>query len=201
MKHLTVTESETPLREAKRSNDSHFNRVWKHLYDRRRTVELSHFEVELLQRWTNVWNLLVGNVLSDRKTVSAHIMWCQSSIGTISERTAYDDIKRAKALFGDPFQSTAIFERKRMSEVLLEQIECLKEISEKGSDDQKIEAAKAITSLTRQFSAINGLDADIKQVVPREAITIEFNADPEVLRKQANDLVGDVIDVDSEPVE
>lgn len=177
------------LREAKKCNDSAFNRVWKYLYEPKKNVELSAFEEELRLRWHNAWQLLTGQILNDRKAVLAHIVWCKENFMMICERTAYDDIRRSKMLFGDPRQSTAIFEKARISAILLDQISGLKTISENGSTKFKIESAKAINGLTRRYNAVNGLEDDFKTQLPRPAITINFVADPEVLKKQAAELM------------
>lgn len=189
------------LREAKRASDTVMTRIWKFLYEPKKNIELTEFEEELFKRLNNVWNLLTGKVLNDRKAILAHIVWCKENYMEIAERTAYDDLRRAKWLFGDPRQSTHMFEKKRMSEMLLEQIEIMRTIQNGGNTIDKIEAAKAINSLTRRYNAINGLEDDIKQHVPRPAIVIQFNSDPEVLKQQAKELMEGVEDVDYEEVD
>jgi len=93
--------------------------------------------------------------------------------------------------------STSIFEKKRMSEILLDQIEMLRTIQDTGNTADKIEAAKSINSLARRYNAVNGLEDDIKTQLPRAPITIVFNSDPEVLKKQAQELMeGVVVDTD-----
>lgn len=187
------------LREAKRANDTVITRLWKYLYEPKKNIELTEFEDEMRKRLNNVWYLLTGKVLSDRKAVLAHTTWCKDNFMDIAERTAYDDIRRAKMLFGDPRQSTAMFEKKRISEVLLEQIQVMKEITENGTTIDKIEASKAINQLTRRYNAVNGLEDDIRTVIPRPAIIINFDSDPEVLKKQAAELMeGIAIDTDYE---
>jgi len=185
------------LREAKRLNDSGFARIWKFYFEPKKNIALSEFEEEVRKRLNNAWLLLTGKVLNDRKAVLAHTLWCKQNFMEISERTAYDDVRRAKMLFGDPRMSTSIFEKKRMSEILLDQIEMLRTIQDTGNTADKIEAAKSINSLARRYNAVNGLEDDIKTQLPRAPITIVFNSDPEVLKKQAQELMeGVVVDTD-----
>jgi hypothetical protein len=195
-KSQPVTQALT-LREAKLIKDSAFDHIWKFLYDPKKPVELTDHEEDMLRRLSNTWDLLTGKVLNDRKAVKAHMQWCKDNFMQISERTAYDDIRRAKALYGDPRLSTAVFEKARISAVLLEQIEMMKSISDTGSTIDKIEAAKAINQLTRRFNAVNGLEDDIKTQLPRPAITINFNSDEATLKAQADELMkGVTIDVE-----
>jgi hypothetical protein len=185
------------LREAKRLNDSGFARIWKFYFEPKKNIALSDFEDEVRKRLNNAWLLLTGKILNDRKAVLAHTEWCKQNFMEITERTAYDDVRRAKMLFGDPRMSTAIFEKKRMSEILLDQIEMLRTVQQTGNTIDKIESAKAINSLARRYNAVNGLEDDIKTQLPRPPITIVFNSDPEVLKKQAQELMeGVVIDTD-----
>lgn len=185
------------LREARRINDSSFARLWKYLYEPNKNILLTDHEEEMRLRLANVWSLLTGKVLNDRKAVLAHTTWCKDNFMQITERTAYDDVRRAKALFGDPRANAAIFEKARISTILLDQMQVLKSISETGNTIDKIEAAKAINQITRRYNAVNGLEDDIKTQLPRAAISITFNADPETLRKQAEELM-DGVTIDAE---
>lgn len=185
------------LREARRVNDSGFDRIWKYYFEPKKNVLLSEHEEEVRKRLKHAWELLTGKVLNDRKAVLAHTSWCKENFMEISERTAYDDVRRAKMLFGDPRVSTAMFEKARMSAILLDQIENMKRISDSGANEEKIEAAKAINALARRYNAVNGLEEDIRTQIPRPAITINFNSDPDVLKKQAAELMeGVAIDTD-----
>lgn len=200
-----IVNIEVSLREAKRINDSLFSRLWKYLYEPHKKCELTEYEVKVLTRLNNVWQLLTGKILNDRKAVLAHVEWCKRNDIDITERTAYDDVRRAKALFGDPTQSSAIFEKARISAVLLDQIEQMKGISDDKQSvvSDKIEAAKAINALARRYNAVNGLEEDIKTKLPMPPISISFNADPETLKRQADELMKGVSaeDVDFTEVE
>lgn len=189
------------LREAKLIKDSHFARLWKYLYEPHKLVELTDFEEDMRKRLANVWQLLTGKILNDRKAVLAHITWCRDNCIDIAERTAYDDLRRAKALYGDPRVNAAVFEKQRISTILLEQLEQMKIVQETGNSIDKIEAAKAINQLTRRYNAVNGLEDAIKTQIPREAHTIIFNADPDTLKEQAKELMkGVAIDTEYEEV-
>lgn len=179
------------LREARRVNDSNFNVLWKYLYEPQKNVQLTEFQEDMRKRLFNAWNLLTSKVLNDRKAVLAHTEWCKQNFMQISERTAYDDIRRAKMLFGDPRVNTPIFEKARISNIILELIE-----QAKAQGD--LENAGR---LIRRYNAVNGLEDDLKANIPRPPITIVFTADEETLKKQAAELMQGVAeDTDFEDV-
>src|SRR5688572_5493018 len=87
------------LRSANRINDSTFDRIWKFYYEKT-DIELKEKEEEIRSRLVNIWGLL-GDILTDRKAVQAHVQWCQDKGYRIKERIAYEDLRFAKMLFGD----------------------------------------------------------------------------------------------------
>jgi len=190
-----------PLREARLIKESSFDRVWKYLYEPKKNVQLSEQEDEILKRLQNAWNLLTGKILNDRKAVLAHRAWCKENCMNISERTAYDDIKRAKILFGDPRITSAVLDKARMSAIILDLMEEMRKLSESGTLEEKLEAAKVIEKLMNRYNKINGLEEDIKMQMPRPAITIEFSADDETLKRQTEELMKDVTDIEHEEID
>jgi len=177
------------LREAKRLNDTSFDRLWRYYYDVNREVVLTEKEEQIRRRLSNVWDLLTGKILNDKKAVKAHIQWCLDNVIEISERTAYDDLKRAKQLFGDPRVNAPAFEKVRISTILLDLIEVAKDAGDLDNAQK----------LIRRYNAVNGLEDDIKIHTPRPAITINFNSDEETLKRQADELMKDVtINIDSD---
>jgi hypothetical protein len=186
-----ITGNSLALREARRINDSNFNMLWKYLYEPQKQVQLSEFQEDMRKRLFNMWNLLTSKVLNDRKAVLAHVQWCKDNFMQISERTAYDDVRRAKMLFGDPRVNTPVFEKARISNIILELIEVAKQTGDLENAGR----------LIRRYNAVNGLEDDMKTNVPRPPITIVFNSDEETLRKQAAELMSGVAeDTDFEDV-
>jgi hypothetical protein len=175
------------LREARRIKDQSFDRIWKFYYEPKKEIQLTEFEEDMRKRLAHVWDLLTGKVLNDRKAVQAHVVWCKDNYMEITERTAYDDLRRSKQLFGDPKVNTPVFEKARISNILLDLIEIAK--ANKDLDNAQ--------RLIRRYNAVNGLEDDIKTQLPRPAITINFNADEETLKKQAAELMqGIAVDTD-----
>jgi hypothetical protein len=179
------------LREARRITDKFFNVLWKYYYEPQKNVQLTDFEEEMRKRLSNVWNLLTSKVLNDRKAVLAHTQWCKDNYMQISERTAYDDVRRSKMLFGDPRVNTPIFEKARISNIILELIEEAKRIGDLENAGR----------LIRRYNAVNGLEDDLKTNIPRPPITIVFSGDEETLKKQAAELMqGVAVDTDYEDI-
>jgi hypothetical protein len=175
------------LREARLIKESSFDRIWKYYYEPKKAVELTDHEDDMRRRLSNMWDLLTAKVLNDKKAVRAHIIWCKDNCMTISERTAYDDLRRAKHLFGDPRVNTPVFEKARISSILLELIETAKTTGDLDNAQR----------LIRRYNAINGLEEDIKTQLPRAPITIVFTAEEAILKKQAEELMtGVTIDVE-----
>lgn len=175
------------LREAKRIKDSSFDRIWKYYYEPKKEVALTEHEEEMRRRISNAWDLLTGRILNDRKAVQAHTQWCKDNYMQISERTAYDDIRRAKQMFGDPRVNTPVFEKARISTILLDLIETANRLGDLDNAQR----------LIRRYNAVNGLEDPLKTLVPRPPITIVFSADEEVLKKQAEELMqGATIDTE-----
>lgn len=178
------------LREARRIKDSAFDRIWKYYYEPKKEVALTEHEEEMRRRISNAWDLLTGKILNDRKAVQAHTQWCKDNFMQISERTAYDDIRRAKQMFGDPRVNTPVFEKARISTILLDLIETAKRQGDLDNAQR----------LIRRYNAVNGLEDPLKTLVPRPPITIVFSADEEVLKKQAEELMQGVT-IDTEHTE
>lgn len=164
------------LRSANRVNDSTFERIWKFYYEKSE-IELKEKEEEIRARLSNIWGLL-GDILTDRKAVMAHIRWCEDQGYRIKERTAYEDLRYAKMLFGDRAKQTKAAQRAIVNEWLIKGIE----------KAWKEESLKAYAMLIRRYNALNGLEGDTTGAVARPAIAINFNTDPEVLRKQIEEM-------------
>lgn len=63
--------------------------------------ELHKGDDQIMRRWLKIWNLLL-NYHSPSQAVTAHVKMCQEdeSIGAISERTAWYDLKNATSIWG-----------------------------------------------------------------------------------------------------
>lgn len=90
-----VSHKEDEPREAAKSKDSEFDRIYKYLHSKSR-VELTPREQERFERWEKAWYLLCRHRTS--KQVSEILV----KLFNVSRATAYDDVRSAMMLFSDP---------------------------------------------------------------------------------------------------
>jgi hypothetical protein len=182
------------VRSANRITDSTFDRIWK-FYFEKTDIELKEKEEEIRQRLVNIWDLL-GDILTDRKAVAAHVKWCEDKGYKVKERVAYEDLRYAKMLFGDRRLQSKSAQRAIMSELLMNRINArlknrkldqgayIVEGEIKGDVDDEV-----LLKLIKEYNELNGLkDLDASSSSSRPAININFNSDPETLKKQIDEL-------------
>lgn len=165
------------IRSANRVNDTTFDRIWKFYYDKS-DIQLKEKEEEIRRRLINIWSLL-GDILTDRKAVLAHVKWCRDKGYKISEKYAYEDLRTAKMLFGDRRIQDKAAKRAIVSDWLIKGIKYAWD--HKDMDNYQ--------RLIRRYNVLNGLEGDKDQLPSdRPAIAVIFNADPETLKKQADEM-------------
>lgn len=169
--------SNISLRQANMVDDTTFTRIWKFYYDKAE-IELRPKEEEIRQRLINIWGHL-GDILTDRKAVLAHMKWCEDQGNPISEPIAYKDLHHAKMLFGDRAKQTKAAHRAIVNEWIVKGIERCWE-----SKDME-----GYAKLIARYNKVNGLEgADAADPGKWAPIAVNFNADPETLKKQAAEL-------------
>lgn len=162
------------VRSANRVNETTFERIWKFYFDKGK-IELSEKEEEIRARLLNVWDLITGQILTDRKAVLAHIKWCEDHGYKIKERIAYEDLRYSKKLFGDRKNSNKERERTIIAEILFNAMAIALEKKDLDS----------LAKLTRRYTAVTGLELHVgKDVETQEPIPIKFVGDPEALKLQ-----------------
>jgi hypothetical protein len=167
------------LRSANRANDDTFERIWKFYYDQKNTIELKPKEEEIRNRLVNIWGYLGNDILTDRKAVLAHIKWCEDNGYTIKESIAYEDLRYAKQLFGDRTKQTKAAMRAMSNEWL---VNAISKAMKKG---KHISAARLI----KEYNELNDLkNHDVADPGRWKPQTIVFNADPETLKKQMEEM-------------
>ncbi len=100
-----VSHKENMPREAKKTNDSTFDRIYKFYHNEKSRVELSPGENAIAERWEKAWFLLIRH--RTQKSVADMLM----KIFSIGKSVAFDDVRNAMILFTDP--STDLKEAKR----------------------------------------------------------------------------------------
>lgn len=90
-----VESKENLPREANKTNDSTFDRIYKYMHSKSR-IELIAEEKDIMTRWEKAWLLLCRH--RTRNAVALLLM----KLFNVSQATAYDDVRNAMNLFSDP---------------------------------------------------------------------------------------------------
>lgn len=178
-------------REAKKTADSTFDRIYKYFFNSKTRIELTDEELRISERWERAWLFLCRH--RTRKQV-AELLMRQFAIG---KSIAYDDVKNAMALFGEPQEGAKNAKRAIAEDAIL-----------KGMDKAwKSGDLKMHEKYTQQYIELNGLKSEetaniediIKKLVPP---TVTLVADMDLLKATANKLQEDLIeDIDFEDVD
>jgi hypothetical protein len=178
------------MRVARRLDMSTFDVIWLSYYGKE-DIELTDKEKDIKERWFFAWAQLLE--MNTNRDVIASL----AKQYNISERQASEDVKNALRLFNDPRK--AVKESKR---IILEHwvVNAIKKAN-KENDTANLE------KLFRRYSKINKLEDDDDDKKPeRPPIQINFNADPDTLKKQQEELrkkamVANAQDTDFETVD
>jgi hypothetical protein len=183
---MTQEIDKLPPREAKKTNDSTFDRIYKFYFGKVR-IELTPAEIRIRDRWDMCFKLLC-NMHTERKVVQ--LLQKKFDI-TIS--VAYNDVRNTKALFGDSKNVDREFKRKQSEEWTLWGIKQAKK-------DNNLEA---LDKLVGRFNKINGLDVEsdneyadmVKKLTPTALV---FVLDTKQLQKEADSLMDKIPSVDAD---
>jgi tRNA uridine 5-carbamoylmethylation protein Kti12 len=83
-------------REAKKTTDTTFDRIYKYFHNSKTRIQLNDEEMTIMQRWEKAWLLLCRH--RTRKDVVDFIM----RLFGVEKSVAYDDVRNAMMLFSDP---------------------------------------------------------------------------------------------------
>jgi hypothetical protein len=114
------------LRQANKTADSVFDRIYKFHHSSKSKVELTAEEKGICERWEKAW-LLLTTANPDKKVADE-----LKNIYDISISTAYDDLRHAKMLYGDPRIATKQMSRSIAASMALTKH---KEADERGDHD------------------------------------------------------------------
>jgi hypothetical protein len=173
---LPIDYSKLP-REAKKTNDTTFDRIYKYFFNTNTRIELTEEEQRISSRWERAWLFL--NRHRGRKAVADLLM---RQFG-ISQSVAFDDVKKAMHLFGTSDENVKSAKRAIAEEAFL-----------KGADKAwKDGNLEMYHKFMKEYAAVNQLDAEtnntiaenIKNLKPQ---TINIVADPTKLMNQAREI-------------
>lgn len=87
-------------REARKTNDSTFDRVYKYYHNSKTRIELTPEERHLAERWEKAW------LLRCRYRTKKQVVDLLCKLFNIEKSVAYDDVRKASMLFTDPEADT-----------------------------------------------------------------------------------------------
>lgn len=178
-----ISKADDLPREMKRTKDKDFDRIYKYYYKADTRIELSKEEEEIRKRWEQAWFILCKG---RSPKICAEIL---ERTFKISKATAYNDLKRAQMLFGDPRND--LKEAKRR---IVEQ-----QLQEGANRAYKLGDLDMYYKFLKEIGEINGLKnettdqnlADLMKKLVPTTINIITNVDD--LKKAAEKLREEII--------
>lgn len=173
-------------KEMKRTNDSTFDRVWKYYHHNKTRVELTEEEHAIRARWEKSWLLLC------RHRTQKQVVELIERLFKVSRSVAYDDVRNAMQLFGNPQEDVKEAKRQIAEHWITEGLQrCLKAGDMEGYQ-----------KFLKQYIEINGLtiqdDDKLKDAIATlKPTTVIFFSTPEQLKRDAAELMKGVPAVDA----
>jgi hypothetical protein len=173
-------------REAKRTNDSTFDRIYKYYHVNKTRIELTPEETGIRERWEKAWFLLC------RRRTQKQVVELLEKLFSISQSVAYDDVRNAMQIFSNPNADIKDGKRAIAETMALEGANmCFKKSDMDGYH-----------KFIKMYMDINGLmveeDDKLKALLKNlKATTLVFKISPDDLRKEAEDLLKDTPTIDT----
>lgn len=173
-------------REAKKTADSKFDRIWKYYHNNKTRVELTDEEQRIRERWEKAWMLLCRN--RTQKDAADLIM----RLFNVSRSVAFDDVNNAMMLFSNPNADLKEGKRAIAENALM-----------RGADKAWKEGNMDMyLKFYSKYIEINGLtvqeDDKMKDILKHlKPTTLVFVTSPEQLKAQADELIKDIPAVDT----
>ncbi len=172
-------------REAKKTHDSTFDRIYKFHFSKFR-VELTDKEKEICERWDYCFKLIC-NMHSERNVV--RVLMSKFDIG---KSKAYDDLFNTRVLFGDKNVNKE-FKRLVSEEWIMWGMKLAK----------KEKNLEALDKLIARYNKINGLEIEsdnefadmVKKLTPTALV---FTLDAKQLQQEADGLMDKIPSVDTD---
>lgn len=178
-------------KEAKKTTDSAIDRIYKYYHNNKSRVELTPEEDQIRERLEKAWYLM-----SARHRAQKQVVDIITKLFNVGKSVAYDDVRNAQLLFGNP--DTQIKSAKRsIAETMA--LQGADKAWRKGDMD-------AYAKFVKMYCDINNLNGDegdgfaeaLKKLKPQQVVIV---ADPSLLEKEIKKLQDEMIqDVDHEVI-
>jgi hypothetical protein len=162
-------------REAKKTADSKFDRIYKYFFNSKTTrIDLTEEEQEISQRWERAWLFLCRH--RTRKQVADLLMRQYN----ISRAVAYDDIANAMRLYEDPKEDVKRAKRAIVEDAILKGMD---KAWKSGNEELRLKwVAKYIELFELDKADSTNLNSLADKFKPHQIIIV---SDTESLQKQA----------------
>lgn len=165
-------------REAKKTNDSTFDRIYKYYHNNKTRIELSPEEDRIRERWEKAWFLLC------RRRTQKQVVELIEKLFNVGKSVAYDDVRNAMQIFSNPNADMKDAKRAIAETMALEGANlCFKKGDTEGYH-----------KFIKIYMDINGLDVEedskMKEMLKNlKPTTLIFVTDREILKKEADALM------------
>lgn len=165
-------------KENRRTNDTTFDRIYKYYHNSKTRIVLDETEEWIRIRWETAWFLLVR--AKSQKDVADEL----EKMYQVSKSLAYDDVRHAMMLFGDPRQNVTPAKRAIAETIALKGIEYA----------EKIQDLMMMERFLQKYIDINGLkeignDGKLEEMIKKlKAHQINIVSKPTELEAEANRL-------------
>lgn len=167
-------------REAKKTNDSTFDRIWKYYHNSKTRIQLEPWEDDIRVRWEAAWYMLCGS-----KTMKAIADYLEITYH-ISKSVAYDDVRNAMNLFGgDPRKNFKEAKRSIAETMILRTLEKLEAAGDWELHERYLQKYIDINGLKDNKGTDTKLEDLIGKMKPQQIIIVSSQAE---LEKQATEL-------------
>jgi hypothetical protein len=168
-------------REARKTKDSTMDRIWKYYHDKKRITELDADEERIRERIEKAWFLLCNHKGTKEATEALEKLF------GIKRSVAYDDVRNAMMLFGDPRVDMKDAKRAIAETIIMR-------AAEKAWDLNDLEMHHKYMKLYSDINMLTAKDDDRMADALRKMrpVAVVFVAERSQLEQQAADLMKDV---------
>jgi hypothetical protein len=167
-------------REARKTEDTTFDRIWKFYYSKHTSIALNEKEERIRKRWEFAWKCLSS--MFTKTEIANRLM---KEFEGLSFRQAFVDIDNSKLLFGDPQDQV-----KKANKSLA--VEWLIKAARKAYKNEDYGIMEKLVGRISKISGWENQDEGFADLIKKlKPTTIIFSASEEVLKKQAEQLIAD----------
>jgi len=169
---------EKPL-EMRKTNESTFERIYKWYHSSTSRIQLSDEEENIRNRWEKAWYIMCDKLRTKKQTVDLI-----KRLYNVSKSVAYDDVRNAENLFGEPGNASKDAKRRIAEHQFLEGAKRALRAGDLEMHERYMNRFAEINGLKDQESE-NQLAGLLKEL---KANTIVVVSDPQALQAQAQKL-------------